>query len=139
MTSHEPSTETLRVIRPVDWEGELPLVRGQGVCNVIVGPASGASERSMHLIRLESSAQTVPLRHPGEAVYYVITGSVEAHDHEAQVRHLLTEGSMIHVEAGTLYTLHAQGSATILGGPAPLDPALYVRTAAESGSIEQAL
>jgi quercetin dioxygenase-like cupin family protein len=139
MTTREPNTQQLRVIRPTDWEEELPLIRGQGVYNVIVGPSAGASERSMNLIQLEASAQTVPLRHPGEAVYYVIKGSVEAHDHEAQVRHALTEGSMIHIDAGTQYSLHARGSATILGGPAPLDPALYARTAVEHTSEEQAL
>jgi quercetin dioxygenase-like cupin family protein len=80
----------------------------------------------MHRISLGEGAATIELRHPGEAVYYVIEGSGRASDPAAGTTHELVQGSMIHVEPGTPYVIRAgEGRLELVGGPSPPDPALY--------------
>ena len=61
-----------------------------------------------------------------EAVYYVITGTVEVHDLDENARHQVTTGGMVLVDPGTRYRITAglEGS-EVVGGPAPADPQLY--------------
>jgi quercetin dioxygenase-like cupin family protein len=124
MATTEPDPR-LRVISPDEWGEGLPLVQGDGDFRVMVGPSVGASERSLHRIRLSAAASTVALRHPGEAVYYVISGSVELSDHDEDAPHVLGAGAMAHVEGGTSYAFRALADSVLIGGPSPVDPALY--------------
>jgi mannose-6-phosphate isomerase-like protein (cupin superfamily) len=135
MATTEPDPR-LRVISPDEWGEGLPLVQGDGDFKVMVGPGIGASERSLHHIRLSTGAGTVALRHPGEAVYYVISGSVELSDHDEDAQYVLAAGAMAHVEGGTSYTFRALTDSILVGGPSPVDPALY-GLPTEAPAVEQ--
>jgi quercetin dioxygenase-like cupin family protein len=89
-----------------------------------VHPGVGATMRAMHRLVLEGDCETVDLHHPSDAVYYVLSGKgrVVAEAQESE----LGEGAMIHIDVRTHYRLHAgSGGMTVVGGPAPADPALY--------------
>jgi mannose-6-phosphate isomerase-like protein (cupin superfamily) len=104
---------------------ELPIVEGAGSARAIVWPGTGARLRSMHRIRLEAGAGTVPLTHPSDAVYYVIAGAGSVEEPGGDGRPLEL-GSMAHVDAGTTYRFRAgDAGLDLIGGPAPADPALY--------------
>jgi hypothetical protein len=105
---------------------ELDIVAGEGVARAVIWPGMGARLRSMHRISLAPGSRTVTLRHPADAVYYVIAGDGEARDRDAGTSGPLTEGSMVHVDRETTYELLAgAGGIELVGGPAPADPALY--------------
>jgi quercetin dioxygenase-like cupin family protein len=107
---------------------ELPMVEGGGVARAVVWPGIGAELRSMHRIQLASGARTVPLRHPMEAVYYVMNGSGTALDPDAGNEQPLIEGSMVHIEPETAYLFRAGPEGLeILGGPCPADASMYAR------------
>jgi quercetin dioxygenase-like cupin family protein len=83
----------------------------------------------MHRISLTPDAATATLRHPSDAVYYVLSGDgwIDAPDAMA-----LIEGAMAHIDAGADYRLRAGSSGIeLVGGPAPADPALYSDSAGE--------
>ncbi|MPZ68201.1 MAG: hypothetical protein GEU71_01560 [Actinobacteria bacterium] len=104
----------------------LPLVDGDGYARAVIWPGIGAHLRSMHLIHLNSGAQTKEQRHPMEAVYYVIEGDAIAIDPSNGSSQVATQGSMIFVEPDTSYEIHATSmTAKIVGGPCPPDPHLY--------------
>jgi mannose-6-phosphate isomerase-like protein (cupin superfamily) len=140
MATTEPDPR-LRVISPDEWGEGLPLVQGDGDFKVMVGPELGASARSMHHIRLGAAAGTVALQHPGEAVYYVISGSVELSDHHEDAQYVLGPGAMAHIDGGTSYAFRALADSVIVGGPSPVDLALYDLPAAgvELSSPESAV
>jgi quercetin dioxygenase-like cupin family protein len=105
---------------------KLPLVEGAGDARAIVWPGMGAKARSLHHIWLAPDARTVPQHHPGDAVYYVVTGDGTVVDGAAGERQPLREGAMFHVDAGTEYVVEAgEHGIELVGGPAPADPALY--------------
>jgi len=105
---------------------ELDIVEGEGSARAVIWPGMGARLRSMHRISLGPGSRTAELRHPADAVYYVIDGDGEARDREAGTDEPLVTGSMVHVDRGTAYELVAgAGGMEIVGGPAPADPALY--------------
>jgi len=80
----------------------------------------------MHRIRLEPGARTIPLEHPMEAVYYVISGMPSVPEPLTGKTHSAESGSMIFVEPRTPYEIRADAQAVeIIGGPCPPDPALY--------------
>lgn len=80
----------------------------------------------MHRITLHPSARTVPLVHPMEAVYYVMSGTASLLDDEAGTTDEAVTGSMIFVEPGTTYVIAAdRETVEVLGGPCPPDPELY--------------
>jgi mannose-6-phosphate isomerase-like protein (cupin superfamily) len=115
-------------VRVLDSESgpELELVATGGIARAIVWPGMGAKLRSLHRIELRSGGETVPQRHPNDAVYYVAAGSGEAFGAAGADRQALREGSMVHIDAATPYVLRAGGGGMVLlGGPAPPDPALY--------------
>ncbi|MGH2983871.1 MAG: cupin domain-containing protein [Solirubrobacterales bacterium] len=86
----------------------------------------GAELRSLHRIELKPGGETVELRHPAEAVYYVVRGGGEVADRSEGSQMQLIDGAMAHVEAGTPYVLRAgDAGMELVGGPAPADPALY--------------
>jgi quercetin dioxygenase-like cupin family protein len=104
---------------------ELDLVEGGGSARAVIYPGMGADLRSMARISLPAGGSTVRLSHPSDAVYYVISGAGAVGDEDGTEQSLV-EGSMVHVDAGTAYTLRG-GDAGLeaVGGPAPADPALY--------------
>jgi quercetin dioxygenase-like cupin family protein len=105
---------------------DVLVLDGAGSAHAVVWPGMGAELRSMHRISMPAGARTLALRHPGEAVYYVIEGGGEAVDRDAGTRESLIEGSMIHIDGGTAYELVAgDAGIELVGGPAPCDPALY--------------
>ncbi|MFL5838381.1 MAG: cupin domain-containing protein [Solirubrobacteraceae bacterium] len=105
---------------------ELPLVEGAGAARAIVWPGMGAKARSLHHIWLAPDARTVPQRHSGEAVYYVVNGDGIVFDSTADERQPLREGGMFHIDGGTEYVVEAgERGIELVGGPAPADPALY--------------
>lgn len=127
------STTEVRVITSTDWGAALPLVHGDGEFRVLVGPDMGAKSRSLHYVRLSSGASTHVLRHQGEAVYYVISGTVQMADVDAGASHVLTEGAMAHVEPDTSYQFSAVSDAVVLGGPSPVDPKMYLASQSDQG------
>lgn len=113
------------VVRPEEWGAEVPVVEG-GSCLPIIWPGMGAVERSLHQFRLPAGASTVDLRHPVEAVYYVVEGEVEVTDLDEGSTTTLGLGAMFHVEPDTGYRFaSAGGDCVVLGGPCPADPVLY--------------
>jgi mannose-6-phosphate isomerase-like protein (cupin superfamily) len=129
LNSDVTASEVAREVRVVvDDPDAVPmsLVETRGRAWALVWPGMGAHLRSMHRISLHPDGATIPLRHPMEAVYYVIEGTVEVHDMELDVRHPVVEGGMILVDPGTLYrfTAGSEGS-EVVGGPSPADPLLY--------------
>ncbi len=125
----------LREVRVLD-DGEscpkLPIVDGEGVARAVVWPGVGARLRSMHRITLPAGSRTLDLRHPMEAVYYVMDGGGFVLDTAENDEQLLVEGSMVHVEPDTAYIFKAgPDGVEILGGPCPADSAMYDHLATE--------
>jgi mannose-6-phosphate isomerase-like protein (cupin superfamily) len=111
----------------------LAIVEGDGSAHAIVWPGTGARLRSLARIRLAPGARTVTLRHPEEAVYYVIEGRGSVAEGAGAEASALVPGTMVHVDAGTDYVITAgEPGIDLVGGPSPADPALYER-AAEGG------
>lgn len=105
---------------------ELEILAGSGTVRAVIWPGMGAKLRSMHRISLAAGSRTIELRHPSDAVYYVIGGSGEARDGDAAASEPLVTGSMVHVDRGTAYELVAgDGGMELVGGPAPADASLY--------------
>lgn len=104
----------------------LPMIDGAGSARAVVWPGVGAEARSMIRISLAPGARTIELRHPMEAVYYVLSGTGQAVDPATGAAQALVEGSMVHVEPDTAYRIvgGAQGM-EVVGGPCPADPALF--------------
>lgn len=103
---------------------ELDLVSGGGTYREMVGPACGAIERSLHDVVLEPSARVEPLTHPGDAVYYVVTGTATVTDVNGGGSADLTTGAMVHIAGGSTYQLSSTDGARLVGGPSPVDPGL---------------
>lgn len=109
-----------------DHGPELPLVEGEGSARAVVWPGVGARLRSLQRIDLAAGSRTVCLKHPMEAVYYVVRGDGTVRDPDDGSSSPLVAGSMIHVEPGTAYVFQAGADGILLlGGPCPADPALY--------------
>ena len=108
-------------------EGEpVRLLRGAGDARVIVGTRIGARHRSMCVVRLEPGSATIDLRHPSEAVWYVVAGHGRAVPGDGTLALALEPGAMVHVEPQTGYAITADAGEALelIGGPAPPDPAL---------------
>lgn len=104
----------------------LAIVEGEGRAHAVIWPGVGAELRTIHRIELSAGARTIPLRHPSEAVYYVIEGAGEAADMTENASQPVRAGSMAHVDAGTTYVFVAgEGGLLLVGGPSPADPGLY--------------
>src|ERR1700733_11885919 len=74
----------------------LPIIEAGGTAVAIVWPGTGAQQRSLHHIVLDVGGRTIALRHEGEAVYYVKSGSGSVLDPDDGSSNDLVEGSMIH-------------------------------------------
>jgi quercetin dioxygenase-like cupin family protein len=104
----------------------LDIVAGEGRAHAVIWPGMGAQLRSIHRIELSPGASTISLRHPSEAVYYVMGGSGEALDVGGGEARPLRRGSMAHIDAETTYRFVAgEEGMSLVGGPSPSDPALY--------------
>ena len=104
----------------------LPLVAGEGEAYAVVWPGVGATMRSMHRISLKPGSATIRMRHPMEAVYYVMAGGGTMRDPDTGTAEPVKEGSMIHVEPGTAYIAEASAAGLeLIGGPCPPDPDSY--------------
>jgi mannose-6-phosphate isomerase-like protein (cupin superfamily) len=123
------SMADLDKVQVVDVDGRcpiLPIVDGDGVARAVIWPGMGATARSMHRITLNPGARTTLLRHPMEAVYYVISGVASIHDGSDGTSEQLRPGSMAFVEPDTAYMLAAGAERVeLVGGPCPPDPSLY--------------
>lgn len=113
------------LVRVHDPGPALPLVEGGGEARALIWPGVGARLRTMHRISLAEGGRTGELRHPGEAVYYVIAGGGRVREPGGDSQEV-REGSMVLVEAGTAYVIESgPGGAELVGGPCPPDPRLY--------------
>lgn len=108
-----------------DARAPVRMIAAQGRAWAVIWPGMGARCRSLHRVSLAPGGTSVPLRHPGEAVYYVLAGRGAVED-AAGTAHPLIEGSMVHVapQGGHHFQAHDAGL-ELIGGPCPADPALY--------------
>ena len=119
------------VVLPAAGGAPLDVLTGPGTARAVVGPATGAKHRSMWVLDLEPGTATIELRHPSEAVYYVVWGDGHVLVPAAGEALVLGPGAMVHVEAGAAYTLVADGEALrVVGGPSPPDPGWHGGVAA---------
>jgi quercetin dioxygenase-like cupin family protein len=103
----------------------IDLVEGSGIARVVVGPALGAALRTICRVTLEPGARTVTLRHPGEAVWYVISGAGSVSSNGvADTSSPLSPGTMVHVgpEGDYRFAAADTGVLEVVGGPSPVDP-----------------
>jgi mannose-6-phosphate isomerase-like protein (cupin superfamily) len=118
--------EAIRVVDSDEHCPELRIVEGDGVARAVIWPGMGAAARSMHRITLRRGARTTSLRHPMEAVYYVISGIALVEDQTDGSPVRLRPGSMVFVEPDTPYVFAASDDRVeIVGGPCPPDESLY--------------
>ena len=121
----EAAAEEIRIVA-LEQGPALDIVEGEGHAHAVIWPGMGARLRSIHRIELAAGAHTIAMRHPSEAVYYVIDGSGDVLDVGEDVSRPLRPGSMAHIDGGTAYRFVAgDGGLSLVGGPSPADPALY--------------
>lgn len=119
-----------------DARAPVRMIAGDGRAWAVIWPAMGARCRSLHRVSLGLRGTTVPLRHPGEAVYYVLAGRGAVED-AAGTAHPLIEGSMVHLAPQAGYGFQADDAGLeLIGGPCPPDPALYERALTPSAPME---
>ena len=119
-------SSVVRVLADDRATSGLGLVEEGGSAWAVAWPGVGSHLRSMHRISLSAGGVTRRMRHPMEAVYYVISGDLVVEDIEAGLRHPLVSGSMAFVEANTGYRFVAgQTGSELVGGPCPPDPGIY--------------
>lgn len=128
-TGNDIATEVSSVVRVLADDratNGLGLVEEGGSAWAVAWPGVGSHLRSMHRISLSAEGVTRRMRHPMEAVYYVISGDLVVEDIESGLRHRLVSGSMAFVEANTGYRFVAgQAGSELVGGPCPPDPGIY--------------
>lgn len=123
----QTGAEGISILTLDDTCPSLPILEGEGQARALVWPGTGARHRSMHHVTLPAGARTRRLRHAGEAVYYVRSGSGQVQDTGDGI----AEGSMVHIAPDTAYAFAGgEGGLELLGGPCPADPALYAPAAA---------
>ena len=115
-----------------DTRAPLRMIAAQGRAWAVIWPGMGAQCRSLHRVSLAPGGSSLPLRHPGEAVYYVLAGRGRVED-AAGTAYPLIEGSMVHVAPQGRYHFQAEDAGLeLIGGPCPADPALYDGTLTRS-------
>jgi len=103
-------------------DGEpLDVIAQGGRAVAIVWPGMGSRYRAMHRLELDFGGRTVPMRHMGEAVYFVAagTGRVAGMPYKPH--------DMIYVPRRAPYRVEADKPTTLLGGPCPPDESMYGR------------
>jgi mannose-6-phosphate isomerase-like protein (cupin superfamily) len=116
----------VRVIDSAVGCPEIPIVEGEGNAKLVLSRHNGASFRSFQLVSLAGGARTIELGHSSDCAYYVIEGEGAIIDATSLARFDLSEGHMVHIDAGDRYRIEA-GTAgmKVIGGPCPPDEALY--------------
>jgi quercetin dioxygenase-like cupin family protein len=101
--------------------GEVPLdiVERGGRAGAVIWPGMGSQTRTMHRIELEAGGATSPLRHEGEAVYFVAEGSGRVAGLPLRRHH------MVYVPPRSAYRFEADEPMLLWGGPCPPDLSLY--------------
>lgn len=127
-TTARASSGSVRVVHLEDDGLDLPITVGGGRARAVVGPHVGARERSLIYLDLPRAARSIDLRHPNEAVFYVVKGRGEVANPRTRQMYPVREGQMIYVKPGQEYAL--VGPAVFAGGPCPPDPALLDNTRA---------
>jgi quercetin dioxygenase-like cupin family protein len=124
--TERPGGTGVQVI-PLRGKGPLlPIVKGDGSARAVIWPGTGAAMRSIHLIQLAPSSETVLLVHPTESVYYVLDGTGTVAGDGSSPPAALAPGAMVHVGPETAYRFTAgTGGLEFFGGPCPCDPASY--------------
>lgn len=119
------STEEIQVVA-LDQGPALEIVEGEGRAHAVIWPGMGARLRSIHRIELAAGSRTIPMRHPSEAVYYVMGGGGEILDISESTTEPLRTGAMAHIDPNTPYRFVAGDEGlSLVGGPSPPDPAIY--------------
>jgi mannose-6-phosphate isomerase-like protein (cupin superfamily) len=113
MTAPPPAVSVLREGVPLD------IVDGAGSAVAIAWPGVGSEFRAMHRLELDAGAATIPLRHEGEAVYFVVQGRGRAGGVAVQPR------SLFYVPRRSAYRIEADKPMVVYGGPCPPDRSLY--------------
>jgi hypothetical protein len=128
--------ETAKVLRSDESCPLLSLVDGEGDARAVAWPGVGSKLRSMARIRLAATSRTKALKHPMEAVYYVIGGEGQVIDADTACGQPLIPGSMAHIEPDTRYAFVAgDAGMELIGGPCPPDPALYQELGAQGPGV----
>ncbi len=128
----EPASKTVSIIDSKTTRKPLHLVKGAGEAFAVLWPGNGARYRTFNVIKLMTGDMTRDLKHAGECVYYVESGTGLIRDLTDNTAQNLVEGSMIHIGIGDSYRLEAAaGGMSLIGGTVPVDPALYEMTAEE--------
>src|SRR5260221_6259476 len=108
--SERPGGTGVQVI-PLRGTGPLlPIVKGDGSARAVIWPGTGAAMRSIHLIQLAPSSETVLLEHPGESVYYVLNGTGTVAGDGLSPATALAPGAMVHLGSGTAYRFVGGGT-----------------------------
>jgi quercetin dioxygenase-like cupin family protein len=126
----------LRVVQAAVRGPDVGLVDG-GSWREIIGPATGAEKRSLYDVCFGARSRSVYMKHVGEAVYYVVDGTLDAVAlvGDGTTRTALVAGSMVHIRAGGTYSFEVTSTtARIVGGPCPVDPQLGKRPATPSAA-----
>lgn len=97
------------------------IVNGEEHAKVTLSPHNGAKFCSFQWLVLEHNACTIDLSHTSDCVYYVIEGAGSIVDAAAGSRFDLTEGHMVHIDAGDRYRIEA-GTAAVGALPADASP-----------------
>lgn len=122
----EADRQKIQVIDGAVQGLDMPIVEGPGNAKAVIWPGSGALHRSLHVVTLGKGSRTIALSHPSDSVYYVMGGAGTIVDMTSGHVSDLSEGSMVHIDAGDTYQFVAATSdMKILGGPCPADPRLY--------------
>ncbi len=96
------------------------ILAGPGEAHEVVGARVGSEHRTMAVVELPPCAATARFCHPGEAVWYVVSGGGSARPQEGEPVEL-DEGAMVHAEPGAVYELVAGAEGLeLVGGPAPV-------------------
>src|SRR5258708_24154121 len=124
--TERPGGTGVQVI-PLRGKGPLlPIVKGDGSARAVIWPGTGAAMRSIHLIQLAPSSETVLLVHHTESVYYVLDGTGTVAGDGPSPATALAPGAMVHVGPETAYRFTAgNGGPEFFGGPFPVDPTRY--------------
>ena len=108
-----PKVAIVREETPID------VVERGGRAGAVIWPGMGSKARTMHRIELEAGGATRPLRHEGEAVYFVAEGSGRVAGLPVRRHH------MVYVPRRSAYTFEADEPMLLWGGPCPPDESLY--------------
>lgn len=118
--------QTVRVIDTTSGRSPtIPIVEGAGSARVLLWPGNGAKYRTLQLIDLQTGDRTVDLSHATDAVFYVMKGAGTVIDARSKSSSELTEGAMVHIDAGDRYRFESNPGMILLGGPCPADEELY--------------